>query len=217
MSIIGKENRALLVVVNLSSWGVKKYQKLYEWLDDNAIALSKLILKSQYREVKTLSDDDVYVADFIEMLQALAEDDEIKAIDVFLSLHGEEGKLLFDDGRIRTRDLSSRIKALGIENKLRLCYSGACYGATHAQDFVNAGFRVASGALGVASNGAFDFPFQLASWAMNEIYEHAVRAGNFKLGIAISDTAARAMGFKDVNSKKVIYGDKSTRITSAAS
>ena len=33
MSIVSKEERALLVVANLTKWADERFQKLYEWLD----------------------------------------------------------------------------------------------------------------------------------------------------------------------------------------
>ena len=217
MSDITENERSLLVVVNLSTGGVEKFQPIYKWLDENAMTLARLILKKQYRLIDTLSDDEVTSTNFIEKIKKLAKDPQTKALDVILSLHGLKQKLYFDDGPIESRDLGNQLKVANLKDTLRLLYSGACYGSTHAGDFIDGGFRVASGAKKVASNGPFDFPLQLHNWAKGKTYEDAVKAGNLKIGIDISDAAARALGFEDVNSRKEVFGDEKTRITSKAS
>jgi hypothetical protein len=153
---------------------------------------------------------------FLDSIQALAQDPQTRAVDVFLVLHGLEGKLHFDDGFITSAGLKTRLQDLDLAHRLRLLYSTACYGASHAGDFVEAGFRVASGALGINANGPVDYPVQLHEWGDNKRYQTAVNAGNNRLGIWTHDAVARALGFGNVNSEKIVVGRKYTRITSEA-
>jgi hypothetical protein len=153
---------------------------------------------------------------FIERIRKLALDPLTKALDVYLILHGSPGALYFDDGLIASSDLRSQLQAANLKHRLRLMYSTACYGATHARDFVEAGFRVASGAKGVNANGPVDYPIQLHEWGRNKRYQAVVNAGNQRLGIWTHDAMARALGFDDVNSEKIIEGKSYTCITSEA-
>lgn len=214
MNEINKDERALLVVANLGTHGDPNYQKLYDWIDINVIKLADKILSDQYRIFESLSEDEVLSKNFVDLLKRLAADLNIKAIDVILSLHGLEGKLCFDDGRLSSKEIGTSLKGAGLENKLRLLYSGACYGETHAKDFLNAGFQVASGAVAVAANGFFDFPLQMYNWRAGKPYRTVLEAGNIQFGIDISDTFARAIGFKQVNSFKVAYGNTNATIHS---
>jgi hypothetical protein len=216
MNRIESEERALLVVANLSDGGDPRLQKLYEWLDENAIKVAKLILDDEYHHIEALTGPDVTAQNFVGRVLANAQNPQIKALDVILVLHGLKEKLFFDDGSIESSDLGAQIQTANLQDRLRLLYSTACYGSTHAQDFIDAGFRTASGAAGVCANGPYDYPAQLYNWKQEKTYKSAVKAGNNPLWMAIYDNIAEALGFDDVNSEKVIMGKKYTRIYSEA-
>jgi hypothetical protein len=216
MSEITTEKRALFVVVNLSTGGDERLQKVYEWLDPRAVDVAKWLLGPYYQRFMKLDGENVTSDIFMMGLQQLADDPQIEAIDVLLCLHGSPGRLRFDDGFIRSKDLGDRLREAQLANKLRLLYSTACYGATHAPDLVRGGFKVASGALGICTNGMYDYPAQLDHWRDGHTYYGAVKAGNNKIGIALCDNVFRQLGLDDVNSKKEIFGKRYTRITSPA-
>jgi hypothetical protein len=216
MSDVIKDERVLLVAANLSNGGDPRFQLLYQWLDANAISLAWVLMRAHYRRIHILSGTDVTSSSFVDSIHSLAHDPQTRALDVFLVLHGSKGKLYFDDGPVTSSDLAARLQAANLKQRLRLLYSTACYGATHAGDFVEAGFRVASGAIGVNANGPVDYPIQLHEWGHNKRYKAVVNAGNQRLGIWTHDAMARALGFDDVNSEKIIEGKTYTRITSEA-
>jgi hypothetical protein len=175
-----------------------------------------LSLAQHYREIGTLSGDDVTSSNFVDRVVSLARLSDMRAVDVFLVVHGLPGQLLFDDGLFTSAEIGSRLRAAQLPDRLRLLYSTACYGATHAKDFVAAGFRTASGALGVNANGPYDYPAQLHHWGLGDTYRAVVKAGNNAIGTATFDGLARHLGFQDVNSEKIIEGRVLTRITTAA-
>ena len=213
---VSKDERALLVVANLSDGGDARFQWLYQWLDENAVNVAKVLMKRHYRHIDTLSGSSVTSFGFVDRIVSLAQDPDTKVLDVLLNLHGSRGILHFDDGPITSSELGNQLRAADLKHQLRLLYSTACYGATHARDFVKAGFRTASGAVGVNANGTYDYPTQLFHWGMGGTYKSVVKAGNHRVGIVTHDTIARAFGFDDVNSEKIIEGKKFTRITSEA-
>lgn len=216
MADVVKDERALLVVANLASHGDPRYQLIYQWLDANAVGVAWLSMRPHYGRIHVLTGPQVTRSHFVDTIQALAQDPQIKALDVFLVMHGSKARLHFEDGAVSTADLKTQLQVADLKNRLRLLYSTACYGATHADDFVGAGFRVVSGALGVNANGPYDYPAQLVHWGRGQRYKTAVNAGNRRLGILTHDAVARAAGFDDVNSEKIIAGKKYTRITSEA-
>ncbi len=216
MSEVAKDERLLFVVANLAMGGIE-YQKLYEWLDQSAINVTNLLMRPHYRYVDTLSGDDVTSVKFVERVINMAAAPHTKALDVFIILHGSPNMLYFDDGAISTVRLGDQLQAANLKHRLRLLYSTACYGATHAPDFVRAGFRTASGAKAVCANGPYELPVQLLKWGNGKTYKSAVMAGNDPVFLAIHDhTAKKLLKFTDVNSEKVIFGKKYTRITSEA-
>ena len=216
MGDVSKDERALLVVANLSDAGDARFQWLYRWLDANAVNVAELLMGAHYGRTETLTGANVTSSSFVQRITFLANEPGVKVVDVFLNLHGSPGRLYFDDGPLSSSSLSSEIKAANLKHRLRLLYSTSCYGATHCSDFVKAGFRIAGGALGVNANGTYDYPTQLYHWADDETYKAVVKAGNHRIGIMTHDTLARAFGFDDVNSKKIVEGKKYTRISSGA-
>lgn len=213
---VSREERVLLVVTNLATGGVPKFQKLYEWFDANAIKVAKGLLESRYRLFETLTDDDVTSTNFVDRLESLAADPQTRAIDVILVLHALADILVLDDGHIPIEDIRDQIRAANLKHKLRLLYSTACFGASHAPHFVEAGFRVASGAIGSNTNGPYDYPTQLFHWGRGGTYRLAVSRGSNWIFMAIHDEIAEVLGFDDVDSTKVIEGRVLTRITSPA-
>jgi len=216
MSDVEKGERDLFVVANLSDGGDPRFQLLYQWLDTNAVSLAWVLMRAHYRRIEALTGSNVTSSAFVDRISELALDPQIQALDVFLILHGSKGRLHFDDGTIASSELKTQLQAANLQHRLRLLYSTACYGATHAEDFVNAGFRVASGAIGVNTNGPVDYPIQLHEWSQNKRYKTVVNAGNQRLGIWTHDAMGRALGFPDANSEKIIKGKNYTSITSEA-
>jgi hypothetical protein len=216
MADVSKDERTLLVVANLSTWGQPRLQWLYEWLDQNAVTVARFLMAPSYWQIQTLTGAQATRSNFVEKIIRLAQEPQTRVLDVFLSLHGLRGVLYFEDGPVASSAVGEELRQAGLEHRLRLLYSTACYGASHAADFVKAGFRVASGAMALNANGPYDFPTQLLHWRAGETYRLAVRRANNRVFLETHDAIARGLGFGDVNSEKAIEGKKLTRITSEA-
>ncbi len=212
---VGKDDRVMLLVSNVAGTA-KKYRMLYRWLDDNAISVGQDMTADHYRKVSVLKGDQVTREAFVTRVRILAKSVGTQALDVFLNLHGLRDGLRFADGKARIESLADEIGALGLGHRLRLLYSTCCWGALHAPHFVDAGFKTASGAVGINANGPFDFPTQLSRWTKGSTYASAVNAANDPFMRLIHDRAAELIGFDDVDSTKVVEGVKSLRITSPA-
>ena len=212
---VAKPNRVLLLASNVSGTS-NKFRWLYRWLDDNAVSLGRQITAPHYQKVSVLKGDQLTRAGFVTRLSTLSKPDDVKAVDVFLNLHGLRDGLKFADGKARIKDLGDELAALQLGHRWRLLYSTCCWGALHAPHFVRAGFKTASGSRGINANGPYDFPTQLTKWVANRPYSAAVHAANNQTMREIHDGLAGLVGFKNVDSTKVIAGVKSLRITSAA-
>lgn len=216
MGVINRDERVLLVVADLTKWADPDFHRLYEWLDQNAVNVAKVMMGLHYRLVDTLIGTEATSANFVERLITLAEGPQTKAVDVFLHLHGLENELFFEEGPVEAAELGDQLKEADLKERLRLLYSTACFGATHAPDFVRGGFRVVSGAVSINANGPYDYPAQLFNWGLGQTYRMVVQAGNNPMFMVILDNVAKAMGFDDVNSKKEIKGRVLTRIMTEA-
>jgi hypothetical protein len=212
---VEKSNRDLLVVASLVTNGDPRYAWLYQFLNASAITLAQMALGMQYRQISVLSGPNATRANFTGKIQSLSSLSSVQALDVMLHLHGSRGTLWFADG---SRSSSAVRTALGngTNPKLRLLYSTACYGGSHAADFIGAGFKVVNGARAVNANASYEYPVILGQWATGHTFSEAQTLGNDPTMRAIHDAAARAVGFTDVDSFKIVRGYGSTRISSSA-
>lgn len=215
-STVSKAQRDLLVVANLSTNGDPRFQWLYQFLDGSAVVLAQMNLGPHYRKIHVVSGSNAKKASFTQQIRGLAQNSAIKALDVMVHLHGSSGRLWFQDGSRTSANIRADLQATPLSNKLRTLYSTACYGATHAQDFVSAGFKSASGARKVNANSSFEYPVILGKWALGQTFGAAITAGNDPTMRNVHDSAARMAGFNDADSFKIIKGSTGTRITSAA-
>ena len=148
----------------------------------------------------------------------LARRPEVKAVDVIVVLHGSPGTA----GLRRRR--SARGVAVAVSSlipdlaparaKLRILYSTACFGLSHAQPFVDAGFDAACGAIGQCANGPVEYPQVLSMWSHGHTFKDAVNKGDDPSTRKIFDAAAWLSGFHQANSDKEIKGDLTVTIDS---
>ena len=212
---VAKADRVMLLASNVSGTS-KKFKWLYRWLDDNAVSLGRQITEPHYQKVSVLKGDQLTREAFVTRVRILGKTVGVKAVDVFLNLHGLRDGVKFADGKARIDDLCDELEALGLGHRWRLLYSTCCWGTLHAPHFVRAGFKTASGSLGINANGPYDFPTQLTKWVGGSTYASAVHAANNEMMRDVHDGLAKLGGFRNVDSTKVIEGVKSLRITTPA-
>jgi hypothetical protein len=205
--------RGLLVVSRLYPGGYPDLASLYQYLQDAAAGWMNIRLGSNYRKIFTLKGNSATLDRFVDMVENLTRDSQVKALDVFLFLHGSDGEIIFEGGAEKTSAIKARLQAIDTKGKLRACYSAACYGQSHCQDLIAAGFRVTSGAKAVNANGAVELPLFLQYWAGGETYEVAVRKAGF--ASAAQDWAVQVAlpSGVVVDSTKIVRGRWQTRIT----
>lgn len=125
-------------------------------------------LGNLYGEWVQLLGNEATAQKLVDEIGNYADMDGIEAVDVVIHLHGGPGILEMGGGdTVNTSDLAAAIKKRVGANgkKLRALYSIACYGGTHNDDFLAAGFKVSSGAKGLHSSGIVDVPSFLKQWA----------------------------------------------------
>ncbi len=211
---VSKEQRVLLVTANLSS-NVSKYKSLYKFMDAQAVSLAQSKMGSKYRRIYVLSGARATRSEFVRSLSVLAGSVDNQAIDALIHLHGGEGRLYFADGGVNTSSLSVEIDHEGLDGKARALYSSACYGSTHAQDFLNAGFLVASGARRVNASSAYEYPKFLGEFGSGSTFASSVSRADHSVARESADWIAEyILGFSNVNSRKVVSGVGSVTVSS---
>ena len=106
---VPRENRALVIVSELDTHGADDLRDLYRALENATRTIPLATLGDDYGRIIRLYDNNASVARFVSTLRALAADQNVKAIDVIMSLHGSPGKLHFIEGGVRVNDLKSNL------------------------------------------------------------------------------------------------------------
>ena len=209
--------RALVLISSLTPAGKAKLKALYRGLGTVSVELADLMLRPQYGRMRVLTDRAATRPAFVRAITQVAAQPQIDAVDVIVVLHGSPGRLIFDNGSgkgdsVDVRDLIPDLAPA--RAKLRILYSTACYGLSHAQPFVDAGFDAACGAIGSCANGPVEYPQVLSMWSHGHTFKDAVNKGDDPSTRKIFDAAAWLSGFHDANSDKEIKGDLTTTIDS---
>jgi hypothetical protein len=143
----------------------------------------------------------------------------IKRIDLLVMLHGNPGKLVFHGGKKNSSAVRDQIKALNLQSKLRLVYSTACFGDSHSQHFIAAGFDSAIGSKKVNANAAVEFAPLLSLWQfdnkLSDCLAPTIPPTPPSDAVATTFGHANNTSWKnDVNSTKVLRGNNNLRISS---
>src|SRR5690606_37949102 len=120
--------------------------------------------------------------------------------------------LCFVDGEecINTRELADEIiKIPNLNNKLRAVYSDACWGTTHMEAWLEAGYKIVSGSRGVDSNRSTDLKRFLQRWTKGENFGDSIDHANGSIMSDIMDAV-----IKNGNSHKDILGNSKITINS---
>lgn len=219
-SAVLKDKRILVVVNSLVQHGNSKIRWLYKFIESAGVETAVRLLGPYYRGVYVLRDQKATYAKFLYTLKKISVNRSIEAIDLFLQLHGEPGRLYFYDYRVSTRRLEKEIKRAARRDILRLVYNTSCYGDTHSVHLLNAGFKVAIGSRRVNTSAASEFPIFCCNWPGTGLSREKIYTVNELIDKAdlpgprcISDQLASRY-FKDVDSKKIVRGDGSVTINS---
>jgi hypothetical protein len=210
---VAKEQRQLVVVSDLTTFA-PGYLWLYKLIEANAVGMAQTKLGGDYAKINVMAVENATLANFHAGLAALAADPATSAIDVYVSLHGAPGAMWFHDGPHGSAEVRDALKThSGMSEKLRALYSTACFGDSHADDWLAAGFRTASGSKGVNANSAYEYPAMMDSWKAGDSFGDAVAKGDDPVEQRIWDgIAANQMHFDGVDSTKVVHGDASVTI-----
>ena len=212
---VSTDQRAVVVAIRLSDAGRKQLKWLYRGLEDGAQLDLHQQLDKHYDAVEVVSGDACTPDALVERIVATTERPELTTLDVITVVHGGPGELEFSsDLSIKATDLAQRLAAAGAGPKLRLLYSTACYGESHAAPLVAAGFSAVIGSKGKNTNGLSEFRALLTQWSEGKTVGEAVHHADRPIPRMFWDVIARLNGFRQVDSEKVITGDKTITISS---
>lgn len=209
-SLMGKikDHQVLIIVSELERWADPQQREMYKYIREAGVSGAQGALSQWYGDIIVLQTTKATKQNLLTAIESATSRSAVKAVDLFVFLHGEKNNLAFYEGDVATSELSKDIKKINTHGKLRMVYNTACFGATHTHDFINAGFKVADGAIAVNTNAAFEYPMFLQLMATGQPFGLAVAAGNSPYTNELSDQLARSNGFSGaINSQKNIEGD----------
>ena len=213
---VSKANRVLIVINQLDA-GENDY--LYRFIEASGRGTVQATLGDDYEKIVKLYDANATYPKLLKALKDQGARGSVKRIDLIVMLHGSPSKLHFKDGAKATADIKTDITALNLKSKLRMLYNTSCYGDSHSQDFISAGFDAAIGSKKVNSNAAVELPLLLSLWQFDFKLEDCL-APSIPL-TPPADAVTRAYGQlnntswrNDVDSTKVLRGDKAVKISS---
>lgn len=212
--------RRLVVASATTLTGRKNLKWLYQFLDVAGAVVADQLLKDKYAAVTYLRGAEVTSDALVAALRSAARSPGTKVVDLVLMVHGlktSQVVLAAPGGAVdvAASDLGASIAAAVPAGKLRLCYSTACYGATHNDAWLAAGFRASIGARQTNANSATELPTLLSMWRDGHTVKDALARGEDPLTRIPADQLARFVGkFKDANSDKVLVGDGTITIDS---
>jgi hypothetical protein len=226
-SVAQSQRQAVLFVADLSSGATGLEKGFYQFVTFAAVALGQTFLPSHYNEVTVVQGPAATLGGLVSALAGATSHSNILAVDLVFVTHGLSNQVEFADGlksmttvqNAITSGLSSAQRA-----KLRVVFSTACFGATHRAAWIAAGFKAASGSLGIYADSATSYPTFLHSWWQGETFGQAVNDANQvdalfhvndNLAKTYFNTQGNATFANQVNSTRVTSGN--TGLTLASS
>jgi hypothetical protein len=213
---IDKSQRSLVVVNQLDSGEFDFLYRGIEFFGRRAVDL----LRTNYQRSALLYDGEASRTNLVNALKAEGARSSVREIDLVVMMHGLPNRIKFVDGYADTRNLGAEIDELHLAAKLRLVYSTTCYGLSHADDFVKAGFTAAVGSRAVNANAEAEVPIFVTGWALNQplgevIATAQVQREALDRAAELFGRATNASWADDVNSEKRIEGNENVTITTS--
>lgn len=217
--MINKEQRILYIINCLAEHGDKRLARLYNFIELAGVDLAKFFLGSQYRSLHIIKGNEASWASFLNGFRKLKTEEKVKAVDLFFQMHGKPSAVRFIDRWLSLRKMGEELSQVADPNQLRLIYNLSCYGDSHAEMFLAAGFKASVGALKINSSAAIEYPTFCRLWAksgidsgkMLSLHEIVCRSDRPTVR-QLQDSIAKRY-FNDVDSTKVIRGNEFIKIS----
>lgn len=215
---VPKERRELIVIANLSdrsNWLLRGMYRNEEW---KAIRVTTQYTTDVYQRVHVIYPEEATKENFLNRIEDLEMNPTIDAIDVVIYLHGKREKICFIDTPdcYPMTDMAKDIKNLrsdsgGAPRKLRALYSDACWGKSHNDEWIDAGFKVVAGSIDQDANKTADLKKFLKSWTRGGTYKASLKKANSLWYLKPMDWVIGG------NSHKVMQGAGEIRMTTDVS
>jgi len=219
---VNRNDRALIFLNNTAAAGDRNYQLLYQFLERSGKAVVSAELGPMYKNIIALEGANATSGNFKQRLAELENDPKVKAIDLVISLHGNPNNILFQDTEMPVSNLAADITNERVrtcrgdqacinqkKQKLRVVYSAACFGESHLDGWLAAGFDAAAGSHDVHTDSAASFPTFMNTWRSGYSFAESVNRANSADRQRKYDAWARSINrdWSSANSQKSVKGN----------
>ena len=222
---VQKSERDLVQIVYLVNDDYELPERaLYSFIEMGSSGFVDSSLRDDYRAVHHLQGSNATLANLKTKLTQVGARAGTEAIDLIFCTHGHTDKMVFADGTKTTDQVLGVLDDIpqATRNKFRMLFSTACFGNTHSQMWLNAGFACASGSEGVYADSEYSLLPFLESWANRNTFRGAVGFANTGVvgnrGDDIAREYYRNTGKTDrvgeINSHRIVSGNGNLRIYS---
>ena len=223
--IVRRHERVLVVFSEFIEENENKKikERLYGFIEKSGIALPYAICRVAYDRIITVTGSGATLTEHTETLGDALSDADVEDVDLIWHGHGveKEGggtKSSMGGGYVTRSDICAAIDGLNADDRLRMFYTTACYGAALAEEMVDAGFSVGAGAIAVNTNSTIEFPLFLKNWAAGMPFGLALADGFKQSRWRATDHSIKILAqgtvLADTDSVKETFGDRATNIRS---
>jgi len=180
MEAVQARERLLVQLITLPP-GRPAERSLYRVIEWGADWWARVLLRGAYGQRMLLRGDATTAAHLVAALAQAAGTPGVRAVDLAIHPHGTTQRLVLADGPVDVDDIATRVGAVVASpqrHRLRAVFSTACYGASHLDAWLRAGFVVATGARGIYADGLTSVPVMFRAWAARGTVEQCVQASN---------------------------------------
>jgi hypothetical protein len=224
-STIDKAHRDLLLFLSNLAPSQQPQKAFYELVAFSAEGLA-LPLGAAYRKMHVVKGSAATRQALSATLDTIASTSVVTAVDLIFVTHGLSDQVVFSDTAATMKVVRDDIKAkLSVADraKLRCVFSTACYGASHTDEWREAGFKAATGSRRIYADSATSYPVLLSMWGAGHKFNDAVAAANNVDPLRFSDNAAKQLlkqwnypSWEDVDSVRVVSGNGTLTINAMA-
>lgn len=180
MDPVQADGRVLVQLVTLPP-GRPAERSLYRAVEWGADWWARVLLRGAYRQRMLLRGEAATVSALVAALAEATAGPGVRAVDLAIHPHGTTERLVLADGLVDVGDIVRQVRAaIGDvqRHRLRAVFSTACFGASHLDAWLQAGFVVATGARGIYADGATSVPVVFRTWAARRSVEQCVQWSN---------------------------------------
>ncbi|MEO0937046.1 MAG: hypothetical protein AAFY38_02710 [Pseudomonadota bacterium] len=238
--LVRRGERALVIFseFNEQSEQTVLHNRLYGFAEKTGVSMATGMLGRVYDCVLPVTGANATLAELIDTMRDILDERYIAEIDLLWHGHGLDPTEKQQDytysmapdpdsndsgqktGNVTLTAITDAIDDLDADDRLRMFYTTACYGADLAEGMVDAGFSCGAGARAVNTNATLEYPHFLKGWGMMRPFDRCVRDALARSRYRKIDAQISKMSkdgrFSDTDSFKELFGDTAINIRSNA-